>query len=81
MVREGAEVTIKSLDPVAAVDFGHRGWDTAAHITLNLESPGWGMQSCIIYDDHQRRFMTPYGPLVGFGGQRGVDLEELCTFR
>ncbi|GMI44241.1 hypothetical protein TrCOL_g12649 [Triparma columacea] len=81
-VRAGAEVSLKSMDKIWAIDFGHRGWDEPVSILLNLEvagDEGGRIQGCTIRDDHVRRFMTPYGPLVQSGEVNGVGIHALCS--
>ena len=81
-VRAGAEVSLKSMDNIWAIDFGHRGWDEPVSIVLNLEvagDDGGRIQGCTIRDDHVRRFMTPYGPLVQSGEVNGVGIHALCS--
>mmetsp|Transcript_24725 Transcript_24725/g.49578 ORF Transcript_24725/g.49578 Transcript_24725/m.49578 type:complete len:262 (+) Transcript_24725:1757-2542(+) len=77
VVRAGSAVQVVAAEPIAAVDFGHTGWEVnrVVSIVLSVDAPGSIISGCQIRTDHPRLWMTPYGPLYDVG------IETLCNLR
>ena len=52
------------------VDYGHAGWPEAdvAQIQLSVNGTSYLSGSCALRTDHDRSWLTPYGPAVGDAG-------------